>query len=605
MDLRKESTKIHETSRKNRLFSVDSCCFVVLFRFSRYCLGLYFNFCAKPTNLIMKIRIFLLLLCAFSITVFAHAQGVKADLVITNANIHTMDAKHPTARAIAVWQNKIIAVGTDADVKPLTGAQTRVIDAGGKLVLPGFNDAHVHFLETGFQLSSVNLRDAKSPEEFARILKDFIARTPKDRWIQGGRWDHENWKPANLPTKELIDPVSPDNPVFISRLDGHMALANSVAMRLAGVTRDTKDVPGGVIVRDASGEPTGVFKDGAMALIIRVIPDTSFELKLEMAQAATDHVASLGVTSVQDMSAGANVGVYQELLRRGTLKTRVYGCSPLADFGRWQRAGLHYAFGGPMLRVGCLKGYADGSLGSTTAWFFAPYMDAPETSGLAREDMAVMLKNAIDADKAGLQIMIHAIGDRANAEILDIYKRVAETNGARDRRPRIEHSQHLRVEDIGRFGGQKVVASMQPVHLIDDGRWAGKRLDPARLKGTYAFRTLLDTGAVLAFGSDSPVAPINPLFGIYGAVTRRTADDKNPNGWIPEQKITVEEAVRAFTWGSAYAEFQENWKGTLETGKLADIIILSDDIFTIDPVKIAQVKVLTTISDGKVVFEAK
>ena len=384
-----------------------------------------------------------------------------------------------------------------------------------------------------------------------------------------------------------------------------MALANSAAMKLAGVTKDTKDVVGGVIVRDANGEPTGIFKDAAMGLITRVIPDETFEQKIEMAQAATDHAASLGVTSVQDMSAGTSVGVYQELLRRGTLKTRVYGCSPLADFSRWEKTGLHYSFGDSMLRVGCLKGYSDGSLGSTTAWFFKPYMDAPETSGLAREDMAVMLKNVTDADKAGLQIMIHAIGDRANAEVLDIYQKVAQANGGRGRRPRIEHSQHLRLEDIKRFGGQKVVASMQPVHLPDDGRWAGKRLDAERLKGTYAFRTLLDTGAVLAFGSDSPVAPLNPLFGVWGAVTRQTADEANQGGWIPEQKITVDEAVRAFTWGSAYGEFQENWKGTLEAGKLADIVILSDDIFTIDPVKIAQVRVLTTVSDGRVVFETK
>jgi predicted amidohydrolase YtcJ len=552
----------------------------------------------------MKTAILALFLCAF-VSFSVPAQGITADLVIVNANIHTMDAKNPDAQSVAVWQNKIIAVGKDADTKALIGPKTRVIDAGGKLVIPGFNDAHVHFLETGFQLSSVNLREAGSPEEFAQILKSFAAKQPKGRWIQGGRWDHENWKPANLPTRQLIDAATPDNPVFISRLDGHMALANSAAMLLAGVTRDTKDVPGGVIVRDANGEPTGVFKDAAMDLIGRVIPDASPEEKLEMAQAASDHAASLGVTSVQDMSAGTNVGVYQDLLRRGTLKTRVYGCSPLADLARWRNAGLHYAFGNPMLRVGCLKGYADGSLGSTTAWFFKPYMDAPETSGLAREDMAVMLKNVTDADKAGLQVMIHAIGDRANAEILDIYRKLDQADGPRDRRFRIEHSQHLRLEDIKRFGGQKVVASMQPVHLPDDGRWAGKRLDVERLKGTYAFRTLLDTGAVLAFGSDSPVAPLNPLFGIWGAVTRQTADGKNPGGWIPEQKITVEEAVRAFTWGSAYGEFQENWKGTLETGKLADIIILSDDIFTIDPAKIAQTRVLTTISDGKVVFEAK
>ena len=269
-------------------------------------------------------------------------------------------------------------------------------------------------------------------------------------------------------------------------------------------------------------------------------------------------------------------------------------------------AGVRYAFGDAMLRVGCLKAYADGSLGSTTAWFFDPYLDAPGSRGLAMADVTTTMRQTIqDADKAGLQINIHAIGDRANATILDHFQAVEKANGARDRRFRIEHAQHLRQEDIKRFGSQKVVASMQPFHIIDDGRWAWKRLDEKRLKGTYAFRTILDSGGVLAFGSDSPVAPLNPLFGVYAAVTRRTLDDKNPGGWIPEQKITVEETVRAFTWGSAYAEFQENVKGTIEVGKLADFVILSDDIFSIEPAKIRDVRVLTTVVDGNIVYQAK
>jgi predicted amidohydrolase YtcJ len=264
------------------------------------------------------------------------------------------------------------------------------------------------------------------------------------------------------------------------------------------------------------------------------------------------------------------------------------------------------AFGDQMLRVGCLKGYADGSLGSTTAWFFDPYLDAPQSRGLAMADVeTTMRQNIQDADKAGLQINIHAIGDRANATILDHYEAVEKSDGVRDRRFRIEHAQHLRQEDIPRFGKLKVVASMQPMHIIDDGRWAWKRLDEKRLKGTYAFRSLLDSGAVLAFGSDSPVATMNALEGIYAAVTRRTLDDKNPNGWIPEQKITVDEAVRGFTWGSAYAEFQDKVKGTLEVGKVADLVMISDDIFTIDPTRIGQARVLMTIVDGRVVYEAK
>lgn len=533
-------------------------------------------------------------------------QVASADLVVTNANIRTMDAKRSIAKSIAVLNGRIVAIGSDADTKSLIGTKTRVINAGGNLVLPGFNDAHVHFLSTGAQLAQVNLRTSKSPEEFVQRLKEFVATQPKGRWIQGGRWDHENWTPANLPTAAMIDAVTPDNPVFVSRLDGHMSLANSLAMKLAGVDQNTKDVAGGMIVRDATGNPTGIFKDTAEGVIDRVIPDDSFDQKLEFTKAATDYSASLGVTSVQDMGAGDDVGVYQESMRRGVLHTRIYGCSPLADFKRWERTGLHYAFGNPMLRVGCLKGYADGSLGSTTAWFFDPYLDAPETSGLPRADVTTTMKqNIVDADKAGLQVMIHAIGDRANATILDYYENAATVGGPRDRRYRIEHAQHLRQRDIPRFGQLKVVASMQPMHIIDDGRWAWKRVDAGRLKGTYAFRTLLDSGAVLAFGSDSPVASLNPLEAIYAAVTRRTKDDKNPNGWIPEQKITVDEAVRGFTWGSAYAEFQENDKGTLEVGKLADLVIISEDIFTIDPVKIWNTKILTTIVDGKVVYEIK
>lgn len=550
---------------------------------------------------LLRIAAFCLSLCSVSA-----AQGIHADLVVTNANIQTIDQKRPKAQSIAVLDGRIIAVGSDAETRPLIGPKTRVIDAKGRLIVPGFNDAHVHFMETGAQLSSVDLRSARSPEEFVQRIKEFAAKLPKGRWITGGQWDHENWTPNNLPTAALIDSVTPDNPVFVNRLDGHMALANSLAMKLAGVDRNVKDVAGGEIVRDAAGNPTGVFKDAASGYIEKAIPAWPFEQELEIAQAATDHAASLGVTSVQDMSAGTSIGAYQELLRRGTLKTRVYGCSPLNDFKRWANTGVRHAFGDPMLRVGCLKGFADGSLGSTTAWFFDPYLDAPNSSGLAMADVTTTMRQTIqDADKAGLQVRIHAIGDRANATILDHYQAVEKANGTNGRRFTIEHAQHLRQEDIKRFGDLKVVASMQPLHIIDDGRWAWKRLDEKRLKGTYAFRSLLDSGAVLAFGTDSPVASLDPIFGIYAAVTRRTLDDKNPNGWIPEQKISVLEAVRAYTLGSAYAEFQENLKGSLEPGKLADFVMISDDIFTIDPVKIRDAKVMLTVVNGKVVFEKR
>lgn len=539
------------------------------------------------------------------ITTSTFAQNLAADLVVTNANVRTLDSAIPRAQAFAVKGRKIFAVGSVEEIQKFIAPNTKVIDAGGRLVIPGFNDAHVHFLDGGTGLSGVDLRDAKTPKEFVERIKNFAATQPKGRWIVNGNWDHENWSPAELPTAAMIDAVTPDNPVFINRLDGHMALANSLALKLAKVTKETQEVEGGVIVRGANGNPTGVLKDAAMNYVYAVIPPMSFEQRFEALEAATNYAASLGVTSVQDMSAGTDIGVYQELLRQGKLKTRVYAVSPLSDWKRWERAGVRYAFGSEMLRVGGLKGFVDGSLGSTTAWFFAPYLDDPKSTGLPSDEMPEMLNRVVGADKAGLQVMVHAIGDRANDELLTIFEKADKANGSRDRRFRVEHAQHLNDKLIKRFAANKVVASMQPYHAIDDGRWAWKRLDNERLKGTYAFRTILDNGGLLAFGTDWYVAPLNPLWGIYAAVTRRTLDGKNPGGWFPAERLTVEEAVRAYTIGSAYAEFQETEKGTLAKGMLADFIVLSDDIFAIDPIKIENVKVLTTVTNGKVVFQAK
>lgn len=544
-------------------------------------------------------------LLSFAIFGNCFAFDLKADLIVINANVRTMDRSKPSAQAFAVLAGRIVAVGSNAEIKALAGPKTEQIDAGGKLVLPGFNDAHVHFLDGGAGLSSVDLRDAQTPAEFVRRIKEFAAKLPKGRWILNGNWDHENWTPNDLPTAAMIDAVTPDNPVFINRLDGHMALANSLAMNLAGVDKNTKDVPGGEIVRDRDGNPTGIFKDESMNYFYRAIPDFPYAERSEYLTNASNYAASLGVTSVQDMSAGRDIGVLQDLARAGKLKTRVYAVSPLADWERWNKTGVGYAFGDPLLRVGGLKGFADGSLGSTTAWFYEPYLDKPDSKGLAVEDPSKIYEHVVAADKAGLHVMIHAIGDRANDEILKIYERVAKENGERDRRFRIEHAQHLNEGLIKRFAADHVIASMQPTHAIDDGRWAWKRLDQKRLNGTYAFRSLLDAGARLAFGTDWYVAPLDPMLGIYAAVTRRTLDDKNPNGWIPEQKITVEEAVRAYTEGSAYAEFQENEKGTIAVGKLADFVILSDDIFKIDPVKIRDVKVVRTVMNAKTVYVSK
>lgn len=553
--------------------------------------------------------IILLFLMASNFRTHADRKRIEPALIIFNANIHTIDAQQPTWQALAILENRIVAVGSDKEIKKLAGSQTRVIDAKKQLVLPGFNDAHVHFLTGGFQLANVDLRDADSPAEFAERIRGFAEKTPAGRWITGGDWDHERWAEAKLPTKELIDRYTPDTPVFVNRLDGHMALANSLALRRAGVTRQTLDPPGGVIVRDSkTGEPTGVLKDAAQTLVWKVIPEPSFEEKLAAARAATNHAASLGVTSVQDMSAGNDVGVYQTLLNRGELKTRIYAVSPLPAWERLAQTGVRAHFGSGMLRIGGLKGFADGSLGSTTALFYEHYRDAPDTVGIASDEMypeGAMLERVREADRAGLQVMIHAIGDHANDLILSIFEQVERESNNREQRFRIEHAQHLRQQDIDRFGRDKVIASMQPYHAIDDGRWAEKRIGKERIKTTYAFRSLLDSGATLAFGTDWSVAPLNPLLTVYAAVTRRTLDGKNPKGWVPEQKISVEEAVRAYTVGSAYAEFEESNKGTITTGKLADVVVLSQDIFKVDPKEIEKTRVVLTIMNGQVVYESR
>jgi predicted amidohydrolase YtcJ len=552
----------------------------------------------------MKQLFALLITLTFSALVLAQAS---ADLVMVNGKIWTVDDKRPEVEAVAVLGNRIAAVGSNEEIRKWIGANTKVIDLQGKRVTPGFNDSHVHFLDGGMGLASVQLRDARTPEEFRDRIRDFAAKLPKGRWILNGNWDHENWTPPALPTRRLIDAVTPDNPVFINRLDGHMCLANSLALKLAGVTRETPDPPGGTIVRDADGEPTGVLKDAAMNYVYKVIPSPSEEVMAEAIRAALAYAAENGVTSVQDMSASPDVfGVYQKLLANNELTVRVYGLQPLSEWGRLARAGIRAWFGNDRLKIGGLKGFADGSLGSTTALFFEPYLDAPKTSGLPSDEMfpeGKMLNNILGADRAGLQIAVHAIGDKANKTILDIFAEVGKRNGPRDRRLRIEHAQHLRPEEIKRFGAERVIASMQPYHAIDDGRWAENRIGPSRAKGTYAFRSLLDAGATLAFGSDWFVAPMEPLMGIYAAVTRRTLDGKRPQGWVPEQKITVAEAVRAYTMGSAYAGGDEKIKGSIEVGKLADLVALSADIFMIDPVEIEKTKVVMTIFDGKVIYD--
>jgi len=523
-------------------------------------------------------------------------------LTVVNARIWTGDARRPWADALAVTDYRITAVGSSAEISKLADGVTRVIDARGMMVVPGFVDAHVHFIDGGFGLSSVQLRDARSPAEFVRRVAAYAATLPAGTWITRGDWDHQNWG-GELPRRDWIDSVTPNNPVWINRLDGHMALANSAALRVAGVTRATPEIVGGAIVRDEHGDPTGILKDNAQSLIDQRVPAPTAEQEDRALDAAMRYVAGNGVTSVHNMGSWRDLAIFERARAAGRFRTRIYAAVPLSTWERLRDTVGARGRGDDWLRIGGLKGFVDGSLGSHTAAMLEPFTDAPSDRGLFVNTPEDLYRWISGADRAGLHVIVHAIGDRAIRTQLDIYERVERENGVRDRRFRIEHAQHIGPADIPRFASLGIIASMQPYHAIDDGRWAEKVIGAERAKGTYAFRSLLDNGARLAFGSDWFVAPATPLEGIYAAVTRRTLDDNHPRGWIPEQKITVEEALRAYTTGGAYASFEENEKGTLARGKVADFVIIDRDLTRVPSETIREAKIMMTVVGGRVVHD--
>jgi predicted amidohydrolase YtcJ len=550
----------------------------------------------------------ILLLCCQAATAAGQRPPAPGPAgLVVYGRIWTADSARPWASAVAVAGDTIVAVGDSAEIARLVGPATRVLANGQAMVTPGFMDGHLHFIDGGFQLASVDLRPASSPQEFIARLKAYALERQPGEWILGGDWDHERWPGSPLPRRQWIDSVTPNNPVFLYRLDGHMALANSLALKAAGVSRKTRDIPGGVIVRDPkTGEPTGVLKDGAMDPVQRAIPEPSATARDAALRRALAFAASKGVTAFAHVSVDpADLDTYLRAKAAGAMTARAALYFPLSTWRTVAETVARQGRGDDWVWIGGVKGFVDGSLGSTTALFYSPYQDDPSTSGVLVTPEDSLRRWIGAADSAGLQVAVHAIGERANGLILDIYDSLTRAHGARDRRFRIEHAQHLRRQDIDRLARLGVVASMQPYHAIDDGRWAEKRIGPQRIKTTYAFRSLLDRHAHLAFGSDWTVAPMDPLLGIYAAVTRRTLDGKNPRGWIPAEKISVEEALRAYTTGDAYGVFAERTRGRLAPGYKADLVLLDRDLTRIPPEAIERATVRATVVGGRVVFQGK
>ncbi len=533
--------------------------------------------------------------------IVAHAQ--PADVVYTNGVVWTGAG---TFEAFAVRDGRVAGMGIAARMRTLLGPHTRVEDLHGAFVTPGFVDAHVHFFTGGFNLAGVDLRAAQTPEQFIERLAAFARTQPPGTWITGGDWDHEAWG-GRLPERAWIDSVTAQHPVFVSRLDGHMALANSLALRLAGIDDAAQAPSGGEIVRTPDGRIAGVFKDEAMNAIYRAIPDPTpaqFDAAFARAQA---HALALGVTQVHDVGSFGgwlDLEAIDRAHRRGQLKLRVYSLVPASTWRRLRTYVNERGWGDERHRWGGLKGFVDGSLGSTTAWFYAPFADAPETAGLVTIDTLAFARDLASADSAGLHIAVHAIGDRANDWILSVYGRIAARNGPKDRRFRVEHAQHLTPAAIARFGRDGVIPSMQPYHAIDDGRWAEKRIGD-RIQTTYAFRTLLGANARLAFGSDWTVAPLSPAEGLYAAVTRATLDGAHPEGWVPAQKLPVEAALRAYTSAGAYAGFWDRETGTLTPGKAADFVVWDRNALTIPAEQLREMRVLRTFIGGAEVYRAR
>lgn len=561
---------------------------------------------------------FAVLLCAVAACAPSRAQfappspGAAADLVLRGGRVFLADSAGTVAEAVAVRDGRVLAAGSTRDISRLIGAGTETVDLAGRLVTPGFNDAHLHFASGGASLLAADLLGTTSLAEIERRVADAAAKLRPGEWVLGRGWDHTRLPPAELgpggwPTRSILDRAAPRNPVLLGRVDGHTSWANVEALRLAGIDRRTPDPAGGEIVRGPDGEATGILKESAAGLVERIVPEPTPAQVRRSVGAAMELASRVGVTSVQTSATAGDVRVYKELRDRDSLRVRVYAWHPLerATIEDFRALGLTAAQGDAWLRVGMVKGYADGTLGSRTAAMLEPFTDDPHTRGLPQYTDAQLDSLVTTADAAGLQVILHAIGDAANRQALDAFERAMRRNPAHPRRHRIEHAQVLDSADIPRFRRLGVIASMQPTHATSDMRWVATRIGQARAaEGAYVWRSLLRAGATVAFGTDFPVEPLAPVQGIYSAVTRQSREEPGtpPGGWLPEQRLSRAEAIRLYTAASAYAEWEEARKGTLEPGMLADLVVWDRDLLTVPPAEILQAEPVLTVVGGRAVF---
>lgn len=551
---------------------------------------------------------------------FSHTEvsPEPPDMVFLNGVVYTVDEARPRAEAVAVRGERIVAVGSNAEIRKLVAGDTQVIDLAGRFLMPGFNDAHVHMASAGETLMTIDLRNVSTLAEMQQRIRARLDRFPPGEWVSGGNWDHTLWREKRWPNRHDLDVVSRLHPMIFSRVDGHSAIANSKALELAGITRASKDPPGGAIDRDPkAGEPTGILKENALALISSKIPPRTLDqrkraLELALAEAARNGVTSLQDNSVwegsssQGTSSWDNFLAFAELKKEGKLSARVTEWLPfLASVDELKRMQAEGGTTDPWLRTGALKGMVDGSGGSHTAAMLEPFSDEPGNRGILRIPAEELRQMVVARDKEGFQIALHAIGDRANRLSLDVFEAARKANGARDARHRIEHAQFVAPADFDRFKQLDVIASMQPSHVLTDMRWAGAELGPERSKGAYAWNAMLKHGARLAFGTDYDVEVINPLRGLYAAITRKNEQGTPEGGWIPQERIPLADAIRAYTLGSAFAEFAEKQKGSIAPGKWADLVVLSRDITRATPQELLATEVVMTVVGGRIVYEKK